>query len=200
MGREWTLLRPADPDAILDAMSEEEYARDQFLPYWAELWPATHALLSALNAVVPSTKTTVCDLGCGLGCIGAILAALGHRTIALDIAPSACRYAAANIRRLGGERAAVVCGDWRHSCLRSRFDLILAADVLYEPRWVEPVLSFLIKHLAPHGRACIADPRRASWDTFQNQARQRGFRVEAVTTVPTDTGGTVDIRLLHRGT
>jgi hypothetical protein len=41
---ELSLLRPVSPEALLD---EEAFARDEFLPYWAELWPAATALAAA---------------------------------------------------------------------------------------------------------------------------------------------------------
>ena len=40
-GRDLVLLRPRDAEALL---SEEEFSRDEFLPYWAELWPSATAL------------------------------------------------------------------------------------------------------------------------------------------------------------
>src|SRR5436190_411417 len=35
--RELTLLRPRDSVELLD---EDAFARDEFMPYWAELWPS----------------------------------------------------------------------------------------------------------------------------------------------------------------
>ncbi|MBD3357663.1 MAG: methyltransferase domain-containing protein [Chitinivibrionales bacterium] len=196
MERNWTFLRPANPDTILDSMTEEEYARDQFLPYWAELWPATEALFGHIRDFVPKNGDTVCDLGCGLGVLGAALAAWGCRTTAIDIAAAACKYAAANIKLYSPRRSHVVCGDWRQPFLRTRFDLIIAADVLYEPRWVGPVLSFIDRHLAAEGRACIADPRRASWDQFIGKARVRGYAVELRHYTVPNAGSTIETCIL----
>ena len=42
---ELSLLRPREPEALLD---EEAFAEDEFMPYWAELWPAGLALARAL--------------------------------------------------------------------------------------------------------------------------------------------------------
>ena len=36
-GRVLRLLRPPQPDALID---EEAFDDDEFLPYWAELWPS----------------------------------------------------------------------------------------------------------------------------------------------------------------
>ena len=40
-GRDLRLLRPRDAEALLD---EEAFEREEFLPYWAELWPSSLAL------------------------------------------------------------------------------------------------------------------------------------------------------------
>src|SRR6476619_5660622 len=55
------LLRPSAPEALID---EEAFADDEFLPYWAELWPAARALAEALPDV---SGLQVVELGCGLG-------------------------------------------------------------------------------------------------------------------------------------
>ena len=55
------LLRPSSPEELL---SEEAFADDEFLPYWAELWPAARALAAALPEV-PGLR--VIELGAGLG-------------------------------------------------------------------------------------------------------------------------------------
>ena len=39
------ILRPADPDDLLD---EVAFENDEFLPYWAQLWPSALELVEAL--------------------------------------------------------------------------------------------------------------------------------------------------------
>ena len=45
-GRDLSLLRPRDAEALLD---EEAFEHDEFLPYWAELWPSALALARAVG-------------------------------------------------------------------------------------------------------------------------------------------------------
>ena len=40
-GRDLTITRPVDADALLD---ERAFGREEFMPYWAELWPSSRAL------------------------------------------------------------------------------------------------------------------------------------------------------------
>jgi predicted nicotinamide N-methyase len=134
------LLRPESPDALID---EEAFADDEFLPYWAELWPAALALAEALPDV---EGLRVVELGCGLGVPSLVAAQRGADVTAVDWAEDAVELLRTNAARNGltvlAERR-----DWREPW-DERFDLAFAADVLYEQRNVEPVLARL-RELAP---------------------------------------------------
>jgi predicted nicotinamide N-methyase len=137
---ELSLLRPVSPDALLD---EAAFARDEFLPYWAELWPAATALAAALPDVA---GLCVVELGCGLGLPSLVAAARGAEVTASDWAEDAVALLRENAARNGLELRAEV-RDWREPW-SERFDVVIAADVLYERRNVEPLLERL-RELAP---------------------------------------------------
>jgi len=137
---ELSLLRPVSPDALLD---EDAFARDEFLPYWAELWPAATALAVALPDVA---GLRVVELGCGLGLPSLVSAARGADVTASDWAEDAIELLRENAARNGFALRAEV-RDWREPW-PERFDVVLAADVLYERRNVEPLLERL-RELAP---------------------------------------------------
>jgi predicted nicotinamide N-methyase len=141
------LERPSDPEELLD---EEAFAEDEFIPYWAELWPAGLALAAALPAELAGVR--VVELGCGLGLPSLVAAARGAEVTAVDWAVDAVellrRNAAANSLSL-----AVLHADWR--AFDGTFDLALAADVLYERRNVEP-LAALVLRLAPQSLVALA--------------------------------------------
>jgi len=145
---ELSLLRPAEPDALLDEIA---FAEDEFLPYWAELWPAAVALASALPNDLAGTR--VVELGCGLGVPSLVAAARGAEVVATDWAADAVellrRNAARNRIALRVERR-----DWREPW-GAHFDLALAADVLYEARNVAP-LAAVLPLLAPEALLGLA--------------------------------------------
>jgi predicted nicotinamide N-methyase len=131
-------------------IDEEAFARDEFLPYWAELWPAATALAEALPDV---QGRRVVELGCGLGLTSLVAAAKGAVVTAADWAADAVDLLRANAARNGLQLRAEV-RDWREPW-HERFDLALAADVFYEERNVEPVLARL-RELAPEALVGLA--------------------------------------------
>ena len=162
-GRELRLLRPRDPEALID---EGAFGEDEFLPYWAELWPSAHALTEALCAR-DLRGVRVLELGCGLG-LPSLAAALGGAQVtATDWAPDAVALLLANARRNGLRLQAEV---WRWSDpperLGAPWPLVVGSDLLYETRnapWLGAALDSL---LAPGGEALLADPGRATAEAF----------------------------------
>jgi predicted nicotinamide N-methyase len=142
-----TLQRPASPEALID---EDAFERDEFLPYWAELWPAALALAGALPDVA---GRRVCELGCGLGVPSLVAASRGAEVTATDWAPEAIDLLRDNAARNGVGLCAEV-RDWREPW-DARFDLVLAADVLYERRNVEPLVE-AVRSLAPVALVALA--------------------------------------------
>jgi predicted nicotinamide N-methyase len=170
-GRELRVLRPRDAEALLD---EDAFEHEEFLPYWAELWPSGVALARAVGVRALRGRRVV-ELGCGLG-LPAIAAALaGGRVLATDWSADAIARAADNARRNDAEVDTLVASwsDPAGLVRRGPFDLVLASDVLYEARDLAPLLTLLPRLLAPGGEAWIADPGRASAEHFLDAARER---------------------------
>src|SRR4029077_9470883 len=113
-GIELSLLRPAAPDELID---EEAFAHDEFLPYWAELWPAATALAESLPDV---QGLRVIELGCGLGVPSLVAAARGGHVTATDWAADAVELLRENAER-NGLILAVEQWDWRDPRV-DRFD------------------------------------------------------------------------------
>lgn len=152
---ELAVLRPRDPDALID---EDAFAQDEFLPYWAELWPSALALARALPADLAGQA--VAEVGCGLGIPSLVAAARGADVTAIDWAAPAIDLLRENAARNGLILKAQVA-DWR--TFAGSFDLAIAADVLYEQRNVEPLLELLPK-LAPI--VLLAEPGRPAGNEF----------------------------------
>ncbi|HET8608054.1 MAG TPA: methyltransferase domain-containing protein [Gaiellaceae bacterium] len=157
------LLRPPDAEALID---EDAFAANEFLPYWAELWPAGRALADALPEL---RGRRVVELGCGLALPSLVAAAGGAEVYATDWSADAVELVRLNAER-NGIRLAAAVADWADWRLGGSFELALAADVLYERRNV-PQLLELLPRLAPE--ALVAEPGRPAAQAFFREARQR---------------------------
>ena len=152
-----------DPDATLDAITQEEFDRtDERMPYFATIWASAESLVAAVLEGPRLDGQRVLDLGCGLGACGFAAARHGARVTFFDWEPRALEIvaASASCQQAPAGTFDFVVGDWRRPPPFGRFDLILGADVLYERRNAPAVAAFLARHLKPGAEAWIADPGR----------------------------------------
>ncbi len=161
-----SILRPPDPDAMID---EARFDDDEFMPYWAELWSSGIAL-AAVVAARDVRGQRVLELGCGLG-LPSIAAALGGaEVLATDWAPEALDVTRRNAER-NGARVETLLADWSRPAellARAPFDLVLCADVLYEPRNVDALLE-LLPQLT--NEVLLGEPGRATGGRFFESAQ-----------------------------
>ena len=183
-GREVRLLRPRDGDALLDEVLAEEDPGDERLPFWAELWPSGSALAAAV-AAHPLTGVRVLELGCGLGLVSIAAAGAGADVLAADQSAEAVAFTTVNAARNGVAVRTVVCSFERPAALLAEapWDLVLAADVLYEPRTVPVLLDLLPRLVDESGEVWVADPGRPREQAFLDGVAALGWRRESTPTV-----------------
>jgi predicted nicotinamide N-methyase len=162
--RELTILHPRRPDELID---EAAFMRDEFLPYWAELWPSGVALARAVERFVRPGMRVV-ELGCGLGVPSIAAALAGAEVLATDWSPDALEFVRANAHRNGARIDTALVSWTEPDSFRGFWDVALAADVLYENRNVEPLLA-LLPQLTPE--VLLAEPGRPASRTFLDAAR-----------------------------
>jgi predicted nicotinamide N-methyase len=164
-GRDLTIARPADTEALLD---EGAFEHDEFMPYWAELWPSARALARRVGSRA-LRGARVLELGCGLGLPSIAAALAGGRVLATDWSPDAVAFTARNAAANGAELETAVASwsDAAQLADRGPWDLVIGSDVLYEGRNVALVLA-LLEQIADH--AIIADPGRPAAIEFEASA------------------------------
>jgi predicted nicotinamide N-methyase len=167
--RELVLVRPRDSEALL---SEEAFEREELLPYWAELWPSGVALARGLAGRALRGRRTL-ELGCGLGTASIAAALAGGRVLATDWSADALALTERNAARNGAELCTAQCAFADTPALAGEhvWDLVLAADVLYERRNVGLLLGVLPRLVAPGGEVLVADPGRPAAPDFVDRAR-----------------------------
>jgi len=193
------MLRPRDGDALLDELLAEDDPDEDRLPFWAELWPSGVALARAI-ATRPLAGRRVLELGCGLGLVSVTAALAGAEVLAVDRSPEAITFAAANAASNGVTlQTAVAAFDRPQRLLEEApWDLVLAADVLYERRNV-PVLVWLLPRLVDAtGEVLLADPGRTMLARFLAVVDATGWRRDRVPADP-DTVTIHRLRLRGRG-
>ena len=166
----WPLavLRPRDSEALLD---ERAFEHEEFLPYWADLWPSA-SVLARVVARRSLRGARVLELGCGLGVVSIAAARAGGRVLATDWSRDALAFTARNAERNDARVETLRC-DWArpHAVLaRAPWDLVLASDVLYERRNVDLLLGLLPRLAGSRGEVWIADPGRPPAELFLDAA------------------------------
>jgi predicted nicotinamide N-methyase len=163
-GRELRMVLPRDSEALLD---EQAFEQEEYLPYWAQLWPSAIALARVVTGLRPHGRR-VLELGCGLG-LPSITAALeGASVLATDWSPDAVAFAAVNATCNGAALRTAVCSWTSPQPLldEAPWDLVLAADVLYEARNVDALLELLPRLVHASGEVLLADPGRRPAERF----------------------------------
>lgn len=180
--RAFELLGPANYESLIDdPRVAERFARDEYMPYWAEYWPACQLLADAVaqwpTGSAYGTPPTVLELGCGLGLASLAALARGYRVIASDYDDDALEFVRQSAARNGLPLPETRFIDWRETYAGLRLDRIVAAEVLYETRNLRPVAEFIERHLSADGFALIVDGNRSTADAFDAIARHCGLAV-----------------------
>ena len=177
---EVTLFYVEDVDTLLDDLiklgPEAEAVKDERLPYWAELWPASIALSQFIveNAELVSGKNAL-ELGCGVGLTGLAAAMHGASVRISDYQPDALRISELNWLLNLDRSPASVLMDWRNPTIDEKFELIIASDVVYEKRFFDALIKVFHHNLKPNGQIILSEPNRTIAVDFFKKLSREGF-------------------------
>ncbi len=165
-GRPIRLVRPAEPDRLLDDPAvQARNAVDDAMPYWAYLWPTAPLLAEALASRDWPAGHRALEIGCGLGLVGLAGLAAGLRVHFTDHDPAPLDFVARSARLNDFDPIAWSTGllDWHDPPDDlAPFPLIVGSDVLFERRLVPAVVRLLDRLLAPGGLVMLAGPYRVA--------------------------------------
>jgi len=183
--RQFGLYRVRNLDALVDQVDDGMFAEDERLPYWAELWPSAIALSQYIYThPLQILGNSVLELGCGLGLASmAIACQQPERFLVSDYEQDALMLTAMNfeLNRMPPPQSKLV--DWRRPALNENFDVIIAADVLYEKRFFTPLIELVKTYLKPAGTLILAEPGRPVAGKFFSELKNNAFvfRKETIT-------------------
>jgi predicted nicotinamide N-methyase len=181
----YSLLKPANAD---DLIKEEDFVKDERLPYWADVWPSSIILAEKLLELHGDGQRAL-ELGCGVGLSTLAATTAGFDMLSTDYYEDALDVTRANVFRNLGKIARTRHVDWRHLPENlGAYDLVFASDVLYEKEYAELLPVILNRVLAVDGMALIADPGRVAAPTFVEMCEPSGLVIERKDTWPFSAG------------
>jgi predicted nicotinamide N-methyase len=183
-GRTLRLVRPFEPDRLLDHPEVVAWNEsDDYMPYWAYLWPGTFLLAEALTSLTIDRGTKALEIGCGLGLAGLVGVSHGLHVHFTDHDRTPLRFVEASARAngFGPDSFSTALLDWRF-LPEERYPLILGADVTYEKRLIPLVAGVIAGMLEPGGLALITDPNRLVANDFGSALKAVGLASEAIPT------------------
>jgi predicted nicotinamide N-methyase len=176
------ISRPVDYDRLIDDAAADP---EQNLPYWAELWPSGLALAGKITRDPKIVRRRrVLELGCGLGVTAIAALKAGADLLVTDYSPEALALCALNTLDQAGVLPRSLRVNWRDTsptlhAMGNAFPVVLAADVLYERRDVEPLLALVERVVAPGGELWLAEPGRTAASQFLESMLASGWTKES---------------------
>jgi predicted nicotinamide N-methyase len=163
-----------DGQALLRARDPEEP------PYWALVWIGARAIAARMLEDPPAAGRRVLDIGCGLGLSGLAAAGAGAHVTFADIAAEALEFVRMSAAHHQLDAGAYETLTLDFSCDRPReaFDVVLAADVVYDPSTYEALADFLDAALLPDGTLWLTETLRADARRVLDLLGARGFRCQ----------------------
>ncbi len=150
-----------DVEKLVDEIADDEFNIDERLPYWAEVWPSALVFSEyILNYPDKFKNKNVLELGCGIGLVGIAATMAGAKVSFSDYEKEAIDFTKNNYFLNFRKLPKTLLMDWREPIQDKSYEIIIAADILYEKRFLNPVCDTLQKLLIQNGKVYIAEPNR----------------------------------------
>jgi predicted nicotinamide N-methyase len=174
--REFLIEKPSASNDLLDHPAiHSAFASDEYLPYWADLWPASRMLAKVILTEPWKPGLRALELGCGLGLPGIAALARGLHVTFSDYDAMAVRFAGRNARLNGFTQFVERRFDWRSPPDDLQFDVLLASDLTYEVRNIEPLVALLRRALVPGGLCLWTDQDRPPAKLLREELDRLGW-------------------------
>lgn len=159
--RAFRFLAPLSLEPFLDP----EDVFHQF-PLWTKIWEASLLLAHRVAAMPPVPDRSWLELGSGLGVVGVVAAAFGHRITITEHDPHALNFIGANLHINNCPPTAVHRLDWMKPDLTGRFDRIIGSELIYNEKDFAALKHLFQKLLQPEGEILLAGEVRQSNRAF----------------------------------
>ncbi len=176
-----SLFCPVDPDLFLDdadVIAANE--KNDYMPYWAFLWPTAIKMAALMDRVPWALGSSVLELGAGLGLVGVAAMMRGDDVTFSDYDSTALHLCRVNAvaNNLPDPRTLLL--DWREP-VSKKYEVIIGCEVTYDAPMHSVILDLLDVMLAEDGVCWLSDPGRYQSPFFYNMAKERGYQVRIYT-------------------
>jgi predicted nicotinamide N-methyase len=186
----FVIARPSESDRILDHPAiRAAFDADEYLPYWADLWPAARMLAKVILHEPLPPGLEALEIGCGLGLPGVVALSRGLRVTFSDYDATALRFAADNAKLNGFNDFRLLPLDWRSPPEDLQWPLVLGSDLIYELRNVAPLVALFKKVLRPDGVCLLTDQDRIPAHALREGLTAEGFDFAAQVVRAGEPGG-----------
>jgi predicted nicotinamide N-methyase len=152
-------------------------------PLFGLLWPSGVQLAQQLLQRPRVAGERVLEVGCGLALASLVGHRLGLDMTASDRHPLAGPFLAHNVALNALPPLPYAHGNWDASArqvagtVKSRFELILGSDVLYDRDSSRHLAGFIGRHASDGAEVWVVDPNRANRSGFNRALHGLGFGV-----------------------
>ncbi|MDX2246490.1 MAG: 50S ribosomal protein L11 methyltransferase [Bacteroidia bacterium] len=181
-GEKFDLATVTNIDQLYDDLiakgPEHEDFIDERIPYWADLWHSGIGLADYLLDSGICKGKTVLEIGCGLGLPGIAAARSGGQVLMTDYLPEALEVTRLIWKMNIPIEPRLEVLDWRYPDPAMASDILLASDVVYEARNIEPLLEAFDVLLKPGGTIILSDPGRPLSRKFVESLAEKKYSLK----------------------
>lgn len=151
---------------------------DSMWPISGLVWPSGIVLANVINRLDLS-KSSVLEVGCGIGIASLIAASKNIDITASDYHPLVKTLLSLNAKENNLDDVKYIHGNWHHPISNhGKFDLIIGSDLLYETGNAEILSAYINFHLASEGSVILVDPGRRNAGKIKREMESLGFQYE----------------------
>jgi len=165
-GRSFRFLVPKSIDRYIN--QQDVF---QGFPLWAKIWEASLVLADHMAARKPEEGKRILEIGAGMGLVGIVASAFGHRVTMTENSPDALNFSRANAvinGREGDGLLEILPLDWHSPRLEGAFDLVVGSEVVYSHNDFGPLNGLFERYLTPEGEVVLAEGiRKTSIEFFK---------------------------------
>jgi predicted nicotinamide N-methyase len=156
-GKKFSILLPRYLDQFINA---KDVLHD--FPLWAKIWKASWVLSGYLAELPPDVNQRLLEIGAGVGLVSIVATTFGHQITMTEYNSDALNFARANACLNNCPGLPIKKLDWNHPRIKDQFDLIVAAEVIYDEASFPPLIRLFKSNLKPGGEIILASEIRAS--------------------------------------